>query len=508
MAARDNVVIRMSAEDAGAFEAWRKAAKGPEEMGAAIDKTAQKSRNLATEAGEFLSGMIGKWTSVAGAVGLVTAAIQRQYEAEKALRELRTKTTDTVDVLMNRFQVQSQIKSGPEADRYRSQILATAANRRIDPQVAFTVAEQMVSSGVNAKDTVYGGGLDEMLQLLGATNAGGGDFGDPRDATKSFIRWLTANNLAPNQKNIRSQAVAFQRLFAGTNVQLSELTQIAPAASVIKSFAHTSPEQSLSIASRFLDLTDVENSMTAFRTAVTRLGTGASNSEIMRGMKMLNVKPGEVDFQGESFDQVIERLQGAFGKVDGATANSAARLIFGRAGLPFYTTMMQPDTLGDVRRRMALTGDEAGYRETVGIYESGRASAARQATSLAAATQHKEKAGEPETVQKRLQTLLMLYGLSDSHQARILQFYEDPIGPDSLYDMTTEGKIGRAASQIDLDVSTRHRAILRQAGKSYMNSEQEQEFVRGQLRGTIPIRIVGPDGLDIPTEPAAAGLNQ
>jgi hypothetical protein len=498
--AREDVNIKVSANVAEAIQLWKAMEAGPEGMAKALDSMGQKGKQSTKGIGDELAGMVGKWTSVAGAIAIATEAIQQQREAVRQLRQERVETTNTIDEAWNRFQVQAGIPQGPQADRVRTQILSTAAQRKFAPVPALVAAEQLGSAGASVQD-ILGGGLDEFLQLLTASNAAGQQV-DSGEMARAMVLFLEANKLRPDRAGMRPTSLAIQQLFGGTNLQLSNLARFAPEAGTIAKYSGLKPEEQLAIYSQFLGTMDEARGATSFRSGVVSLASAGGTMEKTAALKMLGLKPQDVDFQGEDFATVVQRLTKAFGAVPGEQRNIAAKKLFGQESLGFYNVMLQEGAIEESQRRTEMARSEAGARERLGIAESGRAAQAREAEALAANALYQQGVLDPEVIKKRLRALAAQEGLSEAETAAVQARFENPYGAGFGWmfpEPTTEFRARRAAGRL-VDLSDQPYISTRKA-------EQERyEQAIGQQE--ITIRIKTADGLDLPSEVEAANLSQ
>lgn len=494
--AREDVNIKVSANVAEMIQLWKQMDEGPEGFARAVQGMSQRGRESAKSLGDEVLGMVGKWVSVASAVAMVTKEINDQIAAERRLREERNQSTNQTDDLFNRFQVQASVAPGAQADQLRTQLLSIAANRRVAPDVAIPSATQLISSGSTVNELIAGGGLDAFLQTLVTTNASGGN-ADPTQLAKAMVMYLTSHGQRPTGENILQSGSAVQRLFQGTNLQIANLARFAPEVATISKFAGTGPVENLAYFSQFLDTMDESRGATAFRSGVVSLATAGANMEKTRGLKMLGLAPGDVDFQGESFADVQKRLTRAFGQLPGDQKNVAAKLLFGQEALGFYNVLLNDQAIAEGQRRIGLASDQAGFQETLAIAESSRGASARQAESLAAGALYDPNELDPDVVRKRIQALTAELGMSRGYQASVLKRFDDPTGPDSWW--TTGGRAWLAAGRIE-------RVSGITDGSRHMERQEALEAITGQRE--IRIRLTGPDGRDIPHEVDAVGIQE
>jgi hypothetical protein len=168
MPAKDNVVVRMTAEDAGAFEMWRRQAKGPELMGDAIEKVGHKSHSMSEEVGHELDHMAGKWVTVHAAIHEAIHLVKEYYEVLKEQREEEEGATRTIDSGSAKYAQKQRLKT-PEAREHAARRIGEAGARAgVSPETAFAGATLLAESGV-PDDQASGEALDELLKLQNAT---------------------------------------------------------------------------------------------------------------------------------------------------------------------------------------------------------------------------------------------------------------------------------------------------------------------------------------------------
>lgn len=511
--AREDVNIKVTANVAEAIQLWKAMEAGPEGMAKALDSMGQKGKQSTKGLGDEVVSYAGKWLTVGTAVAAATKLINDQFEAVKRLREERNAATNSIDEVFNRFQVQARIPNGPEADRTRTQLLSIIANRKASPITGLSSAVELGSAGASVQD-ILGGGLDEFLKLTTGTNAAGRNV-DQAELAHAMVLFLEANGRRPNKAGMQETSLALQQLFGGTNLQLSNLARFAPEAGKIADASHMTPVQQLALYSQFLGTQDEAMGAVAMRSATMSLAAAGANPKKVKALKQMGLTPGDVDFQGEDYFAVAERLQKGFAGIKPEQRNIAAKLLFGDEGMGFYNIALKPGGVEETRRRVALAQSTEGVEEALKTAESSRDAGRRQAETIAAAANYDPSRQDPQTVRNRLSGLLKNYGFSEWETAAALNEYDHPWfgmwgefgegDQDRQIRNAVTRLSGRFMSKLPLRSDAPSAAQGAERGR--LRQALEQGFEQ-QLRGQIPIRILGPDGLDIPHEPAATGLSE
>jgi len=376
MGVKDDVQITMSAKDAGMVAAWLEAKKGPEQMGEAMDKMGRKGKAANDSLGASMTAMVGKWTSIAGAIAIAQKALDFYMQSnQRAIQEGKL-ATQTIDESFRRLMVQADLRSaGITQSQLKQSVIRSATAQAVPIPFANAAATQAISSGFNAKDILQGGGLDSFLQFANATNS---TDQDPAQLVKSIGLFLGSTGQDLTSANMRRTMVGVQRLFKGTNMQASALPFLAREGSQITDFGGLSGDDTLSIASVLLNSLGEEKAATAFRGTITDMAMLGKDQTKVQGLGRMGLKPTDVDMVGESFSQALERINSAANKLDPATRNIVMGQIFKTESLPGVMALMSDKGRAQVATNRALMGDEGGFMSDVSIATSGPAAEMRR----------------------------------------------------------------------------------------------------------------------------------
>lgn len=501
MGSREDVNIKVSANVAEAIQMWKAMEAGPDGMAKALAAMGDKGGKSTKTLGEEIGSLVGKWATVGAATAAVTSEIRAQVTALQDLRKAKLEVTNNVDEVWTQFQVQSGLPNGKQADAVRTQLLQIIANRKAAPIPGLQSAVALGSAGASVQD-ITGGGLDEFLQMVTASNAAGKDV-NQAELASSLVKFLKANGRSPNREGMQGTSLAIQQLFGGTNLQASNLSRFARDAGSIASMSRMSPEDQLAQFSMLLDTMSEDTASTAFKSGVISLATSGGNREKMRGLSMLGLKPGDVDFQGEEWGDVYGRLNKGFAGVAPEKRNVAAKLLFGDEGLPFYTTFLEDGDLAEAQKRGGMARNAAGAAGRLNTAEGSRSAGARQAESAAANYMYDRNIQDPKVVKDRIRALGGMVGLDDWMVSRMEKTLDDESDLFGLKDVDIDERIRRTAIVAE-QMSSIPSAPWEKPRGRMIGYEEAQQYLRGER----PIRIVGPDGLDVAHEPAAADLSE
>lgn len=182
MPAKDNVVIRMTAEDAGAFEEWRKQAKGPEMFGEAMEKSASRGKHLFEGLSHELLHHAGQWASVAAAIHAAKQVFEDYVKAKRELEQGEARASAEADLSLRGYFKTARITGEEQQGAATQRIGTVALKQKTSLQSAGAAANLLAQFGVS-RDQAEGGALEEMLQMQQAAPAGA----DPQDFSRRVL---------------------------------------------------------------------------------------------------------------------------------------------------------------------------------------------------------------------------------------------------------------------------------------------------------------------------------
>jgi len=393
-----DVVVRMSAQEAGAYRAWKEQQEGVEGVATKLRGLKGRTDDAKTSAAEYFAANAGKWVAMATGVGSVVAGLQKVLALNRELRGEQSQATFSTDALMRRFALQAQLgeEQIPEA---RGKLFAIANRTSLPFETVSEAGKQLISSGFTYEDAVHGGALEEFAKGVKASAAEGKDF-DARQVSESVVQFLHAQSSPKDREltaaNLKRAMREVQSLFLTTNVQFSELTNLAQAAPSM-SLAGIDPTTQLALFSKARDVIDPQMAGTMLRNVISRMVTiggaeltpeaqkelGFDEDEKVesldvqktrkKGLQILGVKPEQVDLVGESVDEAFGVMAGGFKRLldAGKTADAAAaaKAIFGERG----SVGAIPLILGyrEIEERRKMARDESRFTKALAVGTSG-----------------------------------------------------------------------------------------------------------------------------------------
>lgn len=295
-----------------------------ERLAEAHRKAKNEVRGHVKESGSLRDVTLRSSAAMVTAVGSATALVAIMKKVADATREAREATAEhavEVDTLVRRLQVQAGL--GDDAAKKRGrQLLRIAKKRGVEKETAFAVETQSVSSGF--KDDV----TSEFIKGIQATN-----FQGPADElVKATAQFLKADGKELTRANVRDLLVDVQGLFKGTDLQATDLSAFAKVQNVL-STASLSQEQSLATLTALREIMPAAEAATATRNFITALQTAGAKKTSAGALDQLGLEPGDVDFVGEEFSTVLERLNDRLAKLPAEQANIVKAQLFGRENL-------------------------------------------------------------------------------------------------------------------------------------------------------------------------------
>lgn len=362
------VQVDFEARDAVLEAAWKRAQRNAQQLEQDLRKLGVPIEQNKKGLGDF----VGKLVTVQSAVNLVTSGIRGWVSANQELKRQADEIALKYDEIGRKFQIQAGLK-GLEAESAKKSITKIAVEQSFYPARAMEVATQMVSSGFSAKEA-SGGSLAEFLRILNAGSAAGKEI-DAKQLAEGMTGYLTSQGLEANAANVARMGRGGQRLMNPTNFQIPDFVELAKQGSVLARIA--TPEEQVAAMSVSRDLgRPGADSATAFRGMGSALMGARVNKRKVAALKEMGLKPEDVDFVGEGFQDVLGRLDKGLESVPAEKRMGALKQLIGEEYSAFALDLIQGR--GKIGERVGMMSDDAGFLRDVATATSGPAAGARR----------------------------------------------------------------------------------------------------------------------------------
>lgn len=484
--AREDVNIKVSADVAEAIRMWRAMEQGPQGMANELDALGKKGKNAATGMEAEFGKLVGKWASIGGAIQGARMILDGMIKAQEQYNRMVKEASVPLDTLTRNFVNQAGYTNQQGAVAQR-RILGIAEQRAVTPQTAFEAATQLASSGF-APDVASGEGLNELLKMANSINAAGGNV-NVAEIGGAVVNFLQATRMPGTAESIAKVGPQVQGLFQQTDLKAEHLASFAPKAATIAQMTGLKQEQ-LPVLSQFLELTNIDQAGTAFKTAMVSLATAGADNTKTQALKNIGLKPEDVDFVGEDFFAVQSRMAKAFESASPDVANIAAKQILGQEGLLARAAIFTSDTTATTQQRLKMFASGEQYERAAAITEGGIEARGRAADSRNVAAFGDPNFLDFDTVRKDMMTAMQAGGSSRFSQAIAGGVFD-------MYSMLP----GATAD-------TALRAALGPANATAANQIIDQN--RATMPGDIKVRVelTDQDGVAIPHKSDVDKLNR
>jgi hypothetical protein len=333
------------------------------ELGTNAEKAMRKAQGEITTTKVSFTNILPSITNMAAGYLSASAAISTFITAQKQAQEEATATGRKFDEIFRKMQVQGGMTDLQRVEN-QGRVLAAAEKVGVDSTFAANVATQMISSGFSTQDAT-GAGLQTMLQGFAASNLLGQD---PTQLTQAVGQFLAAQGMDKNSQNLKRVMVGSQRLFKATDMQVSDLSQLAGKSQGLAG-AFT-PEETLATFDVLREKTGADVASTSLKIFTDRLRGASQDKQRTDTLKKLGLTAADVDFQGENIETVLERLATGFGSVKATDREGLMQKLFGTEASSPIAGLIRDR--GKVGAALGVIGDNAGFNEDVKIATSGR----------------------------------------------------------------------------------------------------------------------------------------
>lgn len=314
-----------------------------------------------TQSVQSMGAGLGAW---AGRVAGVTAAYMALRSALQMIQEETRKqiqlSSDAIakqEDLIARFRAQAGIKDVQEGRWAKQSIYRTALSTATTSQDAFGAATAMASTGFESKEAM-GPALKPFLKFMKAQSTDPSRSVSANELAESFSQFMSGAGMEKTGENVEKLAVAVQGL-KETPLKIPDLAQLAKHSSALKNLGNMSWEEMVSNYSYLRNTEDPEAAGTHLREIVRQLSTAGGNKKATEQLGMMGMRPEDVDFIGEDFATVMQRMRAGLGKLSPEQRNIAKDiLVEGRNISAFDTISQNQNEVAKLRGKMA---DKAGF---------------------------------------------------------------------------------------------------------------------------------------------------
>lgn len=422
-------------------------------------------------------------------ISLATQGLQDMIQANQELIRQGDELAVQRDREGRRFRVQAGLTE-LEAAPLAAQRDAIGARLGLGPEFVEPAATQLVSSGFSANQA-SGAELQSLLEILVASNQAGEDV-DPTALAKAIPLLITANNETLNDENLRRVGVGTQRLFKGTNLQLSDLPEYAKVAGSLA--GKLSIEEQLATAATLSGSSPAAESATALRNLVLFLSADASAAPRAAALDELGLEAGDVDFVGEGYTDVLDRLGGALEQIPEERRDDLQRQLFGIRSVTAGSIILR-DRAG-IARNLGLQADVGGFQSDVDIGTGGLAAGAERGR-IAIEQEKRERSEGDILTEQALEEILLEGGQSAFEVSAALRAFRFARGTG--FSQETALQHARFISQILLqdleDVGTvdiTPEAVQQRVQEYQAPASQQAEVLQNIERNTRPVDPTAP----------------
>jgi hypothetical protein len=332
------------------------------------DKAAQAAADKTAQAG---MSMIAGITTVAGAWGLATAAINKYMEANRKSIEESDAAARTLDDQRRRSALLMKVR-GDEATTANAAIEQVGVANAVNPKIAHQVAQQMAGSGFETGE-ITGGALDAFLKLRAAT---GEDPNSPESAAQlqALSRYFESQGIKKTGANVTQFGSKIQALMGPTDLSFENMGDLAKVASGFKGVL--SPEEQLAAFSNLVGIMPGAEAGTKMADIVKNLRVAGSKKDATEQLGKIGLKPEDVDFVGENLGEVLGRMQGGLDKIpEKDRATVLAKVVEGANIATIEHMMTNRDKIYGLIPQM---NNAEGFQADVALMQGGRGAAERR----------------------------------------------------------------------------------------------------------------------------------
>ncbi len=376
---RDEAQVRFTADDREVERAWAKQFAQMDRLERKLDQAGRKAQASGDMGMKSFLGWAAGIFSASQALSAFVSHMERANQAQQQHNAQSAKTTRNWDEAFRKLGVQASVYGDDELAQLKTQVAAMSRKYAFSPLVGQRAATEMVSRGYDIREVVQGGALEEIFSFAAATNQAGGD---PEEHIAALIKGLEAYGMDLSRENIRRAARGIQAGFKGTPLQASTFARSAEVLSGFKQMTGAEFEEAtatMAVLSKTLGESKIATAMQNFG---NYFATAAGQQEKVKALAMMRLRPHQVDFQGESYLEVLDTLAEAMERTRPEVFNTALAKVVGGENVSATLTLIR--NRDEIRQRaieIASPEAEAAYAKDVAFATSGEAADLRRAES-------------------------------------------------------------------------------------------------------------------------------
>jgi hypothetical protein len=332
-------------------------------LGKSLEKLQSQNKNAARSGKSDTQGILGlagswqaKLVGIGGGYISITHQINMAMEAQRKFNHEIEEGARKQEEFTKKFNVQSGLR-GLQGKKAQASIVRQGIAVGATKEEANAAAIGLVRGGFPVKEAT-GGALKELLLQQKAMEFGGKDF-DPGEAASAMGTFLQSQGMGLNEKNLRDVGRGVQRTAVAFHSPITHgsLRALAAQSGALKGVL-TPQEQVGTMAELQKSGMESDKAAGALGKMVLRLRGAKGNAQARHGLALMHLKPEDVDFVGETEDQVLDRLAEGKKKA-GNRSTEAMGAVFGRRGLGDVQKIVEER--GEIRKAEAAYGDQAGF---------------------------------------------------------------------------------------------------------------------------------------------------
>lgn len=484
------IEFELAANDTSAKSAWERQQKSIDSVIEKLGKMEDASARAGTKQEGWLSKGATQLVGMAAGYLSVTGAISKVIESQAEMVRQADEAALKYDTLFRKVNVQAATL-GVAGEAGKKSILDTAIVNAATAEESGAIAQQLAGAGFNAKDAT-GSALDAVLKAQAAM----GEQGSGKGAiiAESAAQYLKAMGIEATGENLKKTLIAVQQSAKEGFMKFEDLSQVSG-----KVGAFGGKAESADVLAAFnigRSIMGADTASTGLKIFGERTMGAAGDKQRMDLLKQVGLKPEAVDFVGESFDTVLERLDKAVASLPEEKKAGWLQRFFGGEGANFAGALIRDR--GQMDKFRGVMGNEKGFAADVAEMTSGKAAQRRRQEliderdaaerdtgfeeKLKSTRRADRKSGQSDfsvDVATKAARWGRYLGLSDE-TALSLSFGGDPVNPTRPVGSTAKGLADADALKKSADEQTE---LLKRIAR---NSERPPVVIK---KADVPVRF-------------------
>lgn len=342
----------------------------------ALTQVSRKSREGSGVVIAGLKNQLGSVVALGAGYLSLGNLVTTAYEATTKLLRNTDEIANKFDVAIRKIRILGNLNE-LEGDAAQKQIHKTAQKLGFSNTEGTDAARELTSAGFDIKEAT-GASLESLLKSLAANQEFGENI-NTGDLARASASYLQSQGQALNGENLERIGVFVKKLADVSTVGIADLQEIAKHGSTLAGKL-TQEEQFAAVTALRKEGRPGSEAANALEKVTLSLTGKGDKKKTQEALKEMGLGVGDVDIVGESYTEVMRRLNKGLGGIAPERQDTVLAKLIGVEHIASAKSLITKNAY--VEELTQGQNDRAGFDKAVGVATEGRAAGSRRLTAV------------------------------------------------------------------------------------------------------------------------------